>query len=165
MSSMDLFYSYHKHPSGQQANLTHSIEYVYFVGLFQACAITSKERNDVPHMPKDVMFDPINITCDHGRHTKSALPDCLHCLQRRKASDNQNQRQNSALQAAAVTSLHVQVDSERSLQVSSMKQFMSYKFITILKWPLDTRMGICDTLLSSFLPRYPLEMTMPCPFE
>lgn len=131
---------------------------------------------------QDEITSPIHAEVTHvaaatsdviGKDTRGTLHRIINQLQKKQDSDNQHmlnlfgqlQRQVCALQTAAVNALQTQTMNEKSRQVSSVKQFISYQIIALLKRPLTKRMGQCDSQFSSVLRRYPLELSMPCTFE
>lgn len=82
--------------------------------------------------------------------TISFLYRLMHQIHAAQASDAQHmtnifvhlQHQVSELQTAAGSSINMVLDNERFRNVSYVKQFISFKFIYVLKWPLSKRVGV-----------------------
>lgn len=138
----------------------------------EASTVTSVKEDNIPQFHNYLIVDALSTESDRDNDTRSAIHHRLRRLKTRQASENNNvfnifehlKQQISGLQVAAATSLNVQVDSERSRQVSSVKHLISYKLIKILKRPLTKHVGLYDILFSSVLQRYPLQMIIPCSF-
>lgn len=77
----------------------------------------------------------------------------------------QLQRQVSALQMAAPTSINTQLDNEILRNMPYVQQFISYQLIDLHNRPLSKRVSLCDTEFSSVLRRHPLEISIPCAFQ
>jgi len=144
---------------------------------FQEAAAVS---NDQDEMTAPVLSEVTNGAAAHTNvegqvvtNTRGALHRMITQLQNKQDADNQImlnlfgqlQRQVCAIQSAAANTLQSQKMNEQSRQVSSIKQFISFQLIALLKRPLSKRMGHCESQFSSAIRRYPLEITMPCTFE
>lgn len=87
------------------------------------------------------MLDALSTDFALFKDTRSSIHDRLRLLKTRQASDSKNvvnlfghsQEQKFAFQPASSTLFHMQVGNEQSLQVSSVKIFISYKLITVFK--------------------------------
>ena len=144
---------------------------------FQEAAAVSTEQDEITApVPTQVTTSAAaqkNVEGEIMKDTRGALHRMIIQLQNKQDADNQImlnlfgqlQRQVCALQTAAANTFQTQTMNEQSRQVSSIKQFISYQLIALLKRPLSKRMGQCDSQFSSVIRRYPLAISMPCTFE